>query len=145
MRAASYRWSRPGQASEHLSYANVVATVALFIALGSGSYAAVTLERGSVKSRHIAKNAVTTGKVKDRSLLSQDFARGQLPRGERGEPGPPGAPGPAGPAGSQDTPEQVLGKLGGVDGSGSGLDADALDGLDSSDIGLGSPRGASRI
>ncbi len=34
--------------SDRLSYANVVASVALFVALGGTSYAAVSLSRGSV-------------------------------------------------------------------------------------------------
>ncbi|MEZ4472881.1 MAG: hypothetical protein R3F60_19265 [bacterium] len=55
------------------------------------------------------------------------------PAGPAGAPGPAGPQGPAGPAGgngSPDTPAQVLGKLVQVDGAGSGLDADLLDGLD---------------
>src|SRR5262245_66197736 len=43
-----------------LSYANVMATIAVFIALGGGAYA---LTRGEVKSKHIA-----TGAVKARQL-----------------------------------------------------------------------------
>src|SRR5204863_2929062 len=39
-------------------------------------------------------NSVTTVQVKDFSLLSRDFKRGQLPAG------PPGPAGPAGPAGA---------------------------------------------
>ena len=42
-----------------------------------------------------------------------------------------GPPGQQGAAGSPDTPEQVLGKLAQVDGAGSGLDADSLDGVGS--------------
>lgn len=41
-----------------LTYANVVATIALFLALGGGAYAAVTLPKNSVKAKQIAKNAV---------------------------------------------------------------------------------------
>jgi len=52
--------------------------------------------------------------------------------GADGEAGPQGADGPEGPAGSPDTAEQVLAKLITVDGIGSGLDADTLDGHDSS-------------
>lgn len=82
-------------------------------------------------------------------------------KGDKGDPGSPGAngtscrvsPAPGGAtvactdgtsatisdgapglAGSPDTPEQVLVKLQGVDGGGSGLDADLLDGLDSTDF-----------
>ena len=34
--------------ARHLSYANVMATIALFIALGGGAYALTTLPRNSV-------------------------------------------------------------------------------------------------
>lgn len=77
-----------------LSYANVMATIAVFLALGGGAYA-LTLPRNSVKSKHIGKgqvkrpdigkNAVTSVKVKRSSLLASDFKAGQLPAG------PPGA------------------------------------------------------
>ena len=83
-----------------LTYANVMATVAVFIAMGGTSIAAISLSKNSVKSATIkngqvktadlAKNAVTTGKVKNRSLRSADFAPDQLPAGERGPTGPRG-------------------------------------------------------
>lgn len=66
---------------QRLTYANVMATIAVFIALGGSGYAAVTLKRNSVKGKHIAKNAVTSAKVKNRSLKRKDFASGQLPKG----------------------------------------------------------------
>ncbi|WP_292270861.1 tail fiber domain-containing protein [Marivita sp.] len=53
------------------------------------------------------------------------------PQGPAGPTGPTGATGPQGPAGadgSPDTAGQVLAKLVTVDGSGSGIDADLLDG-----------------
>lgn len=77
---------------QRLSYANVMATMALFIALGGTSYAAVQLSKGSVKKKHLAKNSVVSKKVKDGTLLSTDFKPGQLVSG---------APGPQGPAGPQ--------------------------------------------
>src|ERR1700678_2621687 len=42
-----------------LSYANVVATLALFISLGGASYAAVTLPAGSVGPRQLRDGAGT--------------------------------------------------------------------------------------
>lgn len=111
-----------------LTYANVMSTAAVFIALGGASYAAVTLPKNSVGSKQLRPNAVTSPKVDDGSLRARDFASGQLPRGDAGPPGPPGADG------SPDTPNQVLAKLAGIDGVGSGLDADAFDGLDSTDL-----------
>ena len=72
-------------------YANVTATMALVVALGGTSYAAIKLPR----------NSVTSKTVKDRSLLSKDFKRGQIPAGKAG---PAGAAGPAGPQGPQGFP-----------------------------------------
>jgi hypothetical protein len=85
-----------------------MATIAVFIALGGVSYAAVTLPRNSVRSAQLAKgavrnsdlakNAVTGQKVKDRSLRAVDFRSGELPagpRGPQGAKGDPGAPGSA--------------------------------------------------
>ena len=66
------------------SYANVTATLALVVALGGTSYAAIKLPR----------NSVSSVQVKDRSLLKKDFKTGQLPAGKKG------ASGPQGPAGS---------------------------------------------
>ena len=42
------------------SPAMLVALLALFIALGGGSYAAVALPKGSVGGRQLKKNAVTS-------------------------------------------------------------------------------------
>ena len=87
-----------------LSYANVMATLALFVALGGSGYAISKLPKDSVKSKQIAKNAVRSseiangavgsGEVIDGSLLSGDFAAGQLPAGKDGTDGAPGPPGP---------------------------------------------------
>jgi hypothetical protein len=80
-----------------LTFANVVACLALFIALGSGAYAATQLPKNSVGSKQIKKNAVNSAKVKDHSLKAVDFKEGQLPagpqgpQGAKGEKGAPGA------------------------------------------------------
>jgi hypothetical protein len=84
-----------------LTYANVVASLALFLALGGVSYAAVTLPKNSVGSKQIRPNAVTSSKVKDGSLLSKDFKAGQLPKGAKGDPGATGPQGPQGAQGAQ--------------------------------------------
>jgi hypothetical protein len=80
-----------------------VAYLALFISLGGTSYAAVSLAKNSVLSKHIkngqvkrvdlAANAVNSAKVGDGTLLAQDFAPGQLPKGEKGDTGAAGAAG----------------------------------------------------
>jgi hypothetical protein len=91
------------------TYANVMATLAVFVALGGSSYAAVTLSQNSVKSGHIgkgqvrnsdiARNAIRSSHVRDGSLLSKDFKAGQLGTGASGTTGPAGPVGPTGPAG----------------------------------------------
>ena len=83
--------------TRRLTYANVMSTVAVFIALGGTSVAAVQLTKNSVKSRHIARNAVDSNKVKDGSLRAKDFRRGELKAGPAGPQGPAGPAGPAGP------------------------------------------------
>ena len=146
----------PRSLRPRLTYANVVSTLCLFIVLGGISYAAVALKNNSVRSQHIKNgqvksgdlgaDAVNSSKVGDASLLAQDFASGQLPKGDtgppgangdKGDPGVPGAPGskgdtgPPGADGSPDSPADVLAKLLQVDGAGSNLDADRLDGQSS--------------
>jgi hypothetical protein len=89
---------------------NVVGYAALAIALGGTSYAAVGLPRnsvgplqlrdGAVTPKKLAKNAVSSLKVQDHSLLAVDFKKGQLPRGATGAAGPAGPAGPAGGAGA---------------------------------------------
>ena len=89
-----------------LNYSNVVASLALFVALGGVSYAAVKLPRNSVGSRAIKKNAVTGAKVKDSSLTGADIRNSSLtaadfagsvtgPAGPQGSAGVAGAPGPS--------------------------------------------------
>jgi hypothetical protein len=67
----------------HISYANVIATLALVIALGGTSYAAFNLPDNSVKSRNIvdgqvksqdlAKHAVTRKKVAPATITNADI------------------------------------------------------------------------
>jgi hypothetical protein len=99
---------------KHLTYANVCASLALFIALGGTGYAAITLPRDSVGARQIkaravgstelARDAVSSASVRDGSLSEQDLsasAKASLagPAGQTGARGPTGATGPAGPSG----------------------------------------------
>ncbi|MBS1880031.1 MAG: hypothetical protein JST31_10990 [Actinobacteria bacterium] len=82
------------RARPRLSYSSVVATIALFLALGGTVYAAATLPKNSVGKKQLRKNAVVSSKVKNGSLLAQDFKAGQLPRGPQGPIGPTGPQGP---------------------------------------------------
>jgi hypothetical protein len=112
--------------ASRLTYANVAATVALFVALGGSSYATVRLSKGSVGSSElrdgsvrsgdivddnvrnadIGPDAVHTDQVADGTLRSQDFRRGELlagaqgPQGGAGVPGVSGQPGPPGADGA---------------------------------------------
>ena len=86
-----------------LSYANVIATIALFVALGGGAYAAITLPKNSVGAKQLKKNAVVSSKVKNHSLLKRDFKAGQLPRGQQGPQGLQGLQGPKGDQGQAGT------------------------------------------
>ena len=98
------------RARERLTYGNVVASLALFIALGGTSYA-LTLPRnsvgsqqirgGAVRASEIRSGAVRSSEVKDRSLSVRDLsltARNSL-RGQTGAAGPPGPAGQPGPSG----------------------------------------------
>ena len=82
-----------GWVRRHLTYSNVIASLALFIALGGVSYAAIKIPANSVGTKQLKKGAVTGTKVKKGSLLARNFKSGQLPRGPRGERGPAGPPG----------------------------------------------------
>jgi len=74
----------------------VVALIALTVALGGTSYAAIKLPKNSVGAKQIKNNAVSGAKVKDGSLFANDFAAGQLPRGAKGDTGLTGATGATG-------------------------------------------------
>jgi hypothetical protein len=74
-----------------LTFANTTSSLALFVALGGTSYAAIQLP----------KDSVTSKQVKNRSLVATDFKKGQLPRGLEGPMGDTGLPGPRGVRGAQ--------------------------------------------
>jgi hypothetical protein len=80
-----------------------VALVALFVALGGASYAAITLPKNSVGSAQIRKSAVTSAKVKDGALLRRDFKKSERKKlvGPAGATGARGATGLQGPRGLQ--------------------------------------------
>lgn len=57
---------------KHLSYANVMATLALFVSLGGGAYAALRIPADSIGNRQLKRNAVTGEKVRNASLTGAD-------------------------------------------------------------------------
>jgi hypothetical protein len=82
-----------------------VALLALFVALGGSSYAALKVGSGqivnnSVRSKDIRNNDIRSGDVRNRSLLAGDFKAGQLPAGPRGATGATGARGATGATGA---------------------------------------------
>ena len=61
-----------------LTYANVMSSIALFVALSGGAYA-LSVPKNSVGATELRPGAVTTSKVRNHSLQATDFRRGQLP------------------------------------------------------------------
>ena len=60
-----------------LTYANVVATLALFVALGGGAYAAVTIGPSNIQNDAVRSRHIKDGEVKNADL-------GRLRRPARG-------------------------------------------------------------
>jgi hypothetical protein len=61
-----------------LSYANVIATLALFVALSGAAYAVKAVPKGSVTTKSIKKNAVTTKKIADAAVTLPKIADGAV-------------------------------------------------------------------
>jgi hypothetical protein len=98
-----------------MTYANVVSTIALALAIGGGTaYAAIKIGTSNIRyhavtGSKLANNSVTASKVKNSALSgsdlrdnsitgadvragtlqASDFAAGQLPKGEKGDKGDP--------------------------------------------------------
>jgi hypothetical protein len=80
-----------------ITYANTMATLAVFIALGGSSYAALkvtgrNVKDGSLTGADVKNSSLRSKDVKNRSLRAIDFRRGAL-RGRDGEPGADGVDG----------------------------------------------------
>jgi hypothetical protein len=96
-----------------IRYADVMSTIAAFLALSGVAYAAVKLPANSVGERQIKRGAVRSDEVKNGSLAQQDFRAGVLPEAQSGSDGSSGSdgadgadglqgpPGPEGPPGPQ--------------------------------------------
>jgi hypothetical protein len=93
--------------AQRVTYANTMATVAVFIALGGVSYAAIKIPSNSVGSKQLKANAVSSSKVRDGSIAVKDLSgsaalalKGPVgprgPQGLRGESGTKGDKGDAG-------------------------------------------------
>lgn len=85
-----------------LSYANVMATTALFVALGGGAYAAL-----SVTGRNVVDGSLTGRDIKNHSILPIDLRKPTAvpgPKGAKGDKGDKGDTGAAGADGATGTP-----------------------------------------
>jgi hypothetical protein len=98
------------------SHSTVAAYMALFIALGGTSYAAVRIPKNSVGASQIKTNGVGSSEVKNGALRKVDFRASDLPvgpagaqgpqglkgdKGDQGDKGDEGNPGPQGPGGAR--------------------------------------------
>ena len=93
--------------SRHVTHSNLMATAAVFIALGGTSYAAARLARDSVGSKQIRTGAVGASEIRRGAVSSRDIRNGSVRVRDlssttrdalRGPTGPIGPIGPAGPA-----------------------------------------------
>jgi hypothetical protein len=82
----------------HLTYANVVASLALFLALGGAAFAATQLPRNSVGTGQLKPESVTAGKIAKKTRNQLRGSRG--PQGAQGKTGKAGAKGATGPKGA---------------------------------------------
>src|ERR1044072_8538356 len=86
-----------------LSYANVAASIALFVALGGTSYAVSSLPRNSVGAEQLRTNsvgasevrrgAVRSSELRDRGIRLRDISKSTR-NALQGRTGPQGPPGP---------------------------------------------------
>ncbi len=70
--------SRVKSISSKLTYANVMATIAVFIAIGGSAYAATQLKKNSVGTRQLKKNSVVTSKIKNGSVTGTKIQTNSL-------------------------------------------------------------------
>ena len=94
-----------------LNYANVMATIAVFVALGGTSYAVATgsidsreIKNDSIRGKDIRNNEVSSRDVRNGSLLAEDLKPFRLPLGPPGPPGPRGPVGATGSTGAKGSP-----------------------------------------
>jgi hypothetical protein len=94
-----------GRLRGKLTYANAMATVAVFIALGGVSYAATQLPSNSVGTKQLKNAAVTPPKLSAASKAALTGAAGaQGPQGASGPQGPTGLQGRTGEPGEKGDP-----------------------------------------
>jgi hypothetical protein len=65
-----------------LSFANVISVIALFVALGGASYAAVTLPKNSVGAKQIKKNGVGAAEIKKNAVRASEIKSSAVAGGD---------------------------------------------------------------
>lgn len=89
----------------NLTYANVMATIAVFMVLGGSAVAATHLPGNSVGTKQLKKGAVTPGKLSAKTRQALAGPAGPVgpagPKGDRGPRGPEGQQGVAGATGNE--------------------------------------------
>jgi hypothetical protein len=101
----------------HLTFGNVIAAIAVFLAFGGSALAGAKLARNSVSSPTVKNGSVRGKDVRDDSLTGADINEATLqmkaapagvgpagPSGPAGATGPQGPPGPPGQTGPADGP-----------------------------------------
>lgn len=122
----------PSLLARRLTFANVVAVLALFVALGGTGYAALSITgknvvNGSLTGGDVRNNSIASRDVRDGTLLAKDFKPGQLPAG---------APGAAG-TGAVDTSnfyDKAASDARFLGATAKAADADKVDGVDAADL-----------
>lgn len=75
----------------HLSFANSISLIALFVALGGTSFAAVALTKNSVGAKQIKKNAVTASEIKRNAVAASELRSNAVASGDIADNGVGGA------------------------------------------------------
>jgi hypothetical protein len=79
-----------------LTYANVMASIAVFLLLGGGAYAATQLPKNSIGTKQLKNGSITLNKLSNSARTALKGKTG--PTGPQGTQGPQGPQGPAGTA-----------------------------------------------
>ncbi len=77
-------------ASNGVTSAKIAANAVGSAKIANGAVGNAKLASNAVTGSKVVGNAITSSKVENQSLLAEDFAPGQLPKGPPGPQGPPG-------------------------------------------------------